>query len=144
MWNEALDAKYLNKGKPYGRAEWDQLLGHCRAVTDLPCVAFAEELIEAYPDAKVVISLPPKGADKWYESSKKTLLTLRNSKLRDVWSFFNQEAWLTRQTFWRAFDFFFEFDYEKNAIMKMEEQSALVQRLVPPEKLLMYNVTEGW
>jgi hypothetical protein len=30
MWTEALNAKYLSIGKPYGRAEWDQLLGHCQ------------------------------------------------------------------------------------------------------------------
>jgi hypothetical protein len=30
MWMEAVTAKYFGKGKPYGRAEWDQLLGHCQ------------------------------------------------------------------------------------------------------------------
>jgi hypothetical protein len=30
MWQEAMDAKFLGKGKKYGRAEWDQLLGHCQ------------------------------------------------------------------------------------------------------------------
>lgn len=29
MWAEAFDAKYAGKGKPYGREEWDKLLGHC-------------------------------------------------------------------------------------------------------------------
>jgi hypothetical protein len=28
MWTEALEAKYDGKGKPYGRAEFDKLLGH--------------------------------------------------------------------------------------------------------------------
>lgn len=27
MWMEALEAKYDGKGKPYGRAEFDKLLG---------------------------------------------------------------------------------------------------------------------
>ena len=30
MWREAVDAKFNGKGKPYGRKEWDQLLGHCQ------------------------------------------------------------------------------------------------------------------
>lgn len=30
MWIEAYEAKYFGKGKPYGREEWDQLLGHCQ------------------------------------------------------------------------------------------------------------------
>lgn len=30
MWAEAVDAKFNGKGKPFGRAEFDQLLGHCQ------------------------------------------------------------------------------------------------------------------
>jgi hypothetical protein len=29
MWIEALDAKYRGVGKPYGKEEFDKLLGHC-------------------------------------------------------------------------------------------------------------------
>ena len=29
LWVEALEAKYEGKGKPYGRQEFDALLGHC-------------------------------------------------------------------------------------------------------------------
>jgi hypothetical protein len=30
MWREAIDAKFFGEGKPYGREQWDQLLGHCQ------------------------------------------------------------------------------------------------------------------
>jgi len=30
IWIEAFDAKYFGKGKPFGREEWDMLLGHCQ------------------------------------------------------------------------------------------------------------------
>jgi len=29
MWVEAIDAKYKGVGKPYGKEEFDKLLGHC-------------------------------------------------------------------------------------------------------------------
>jgi hypothetical protein len=29
MWVEAYEAKFEGKGKPYGKEDWDQLLGHC-------------------------------------------------------------------------------------------------------------------
>ena len=45
LWMEAVDVKFLNSGKPYGRAEFGVLLGHCAAVTDIPCAAFWEELL---------------------------------------------------------------------------------------------------
>lgn len=65
MWNEALDAKFNGKGKPYGREEFDKLLGHCQAVSDMPAICFADDLIGLYPEAKVI--LPLRDADSWYK-----------------------------------------------------------------------------
>lgn len=33
--------------------EFDRVLGGCEAVTDAPCAVFGQELIRAYPEAKV-------------------------------------------------------------------------------------------
>lgn len=30
MWLDAMAAKWDGVGKPFGRTEWDQLLGHCQ------------------------------------------------------------------------------------------------------------------
>ncbi|KAJ6555421.1 hypothetical protein DFH09DRAFT_1492689 [Mycena vulgaris] len=51
-------------GKPYGRAEWDRLVDHCMAVTDVPHILFAEELIAAYPEAKVILTT---AVNAWFE-----------------------------------------------------------------------------
>lgn len=59
--------------KPTTRHQWDALLGHCQAVTDFPPSAFADELIEAYPDAKVILHIRP--TEKWYASAKSTILS---------------------------------------------------------------------
>lgn len=64
MWQDAFAAKYDKKGK-FGREEWDKLLGHCQAICDWPAVAFAKELIEAYPEAKVLITT--RDVDSWHE-----------------------------------------------------------------------------
>ncbi|RYP61837.1 hypothetical protein DL771_009987 [Monosporascus sp. 5C6A] len=55
MWLEGILAKYdpAPSQKPFGRDEFDNLLGHCEAVCDMPANIFGEELIEAYPDAKL-------------------------------------------------------------------------------------------
>ena len=55
MWIDALGAKYFGRGKAFGRAEFDKLLGHCAALTDGPANCFGPELVDAYPDAKVVL-----------------------------------------------------------------------------------------
>jgi hypothetical protein len=48
-WEKAADAKFYGKGKPYGREEFDEFLGHCAGTTDLPAL-FAEDMIAAYPE----------------------------------------------------------------------------------------------
>ncbi|CAF9942405.1 hypothetical protein IMSHALPRED_003661 [Imshaugia aleurites] len=59
MWYEAHKSKFENRGKPFGRDEFDKLLGHCQAVADHPCCVFAEELVQAYPEAKVILTTRP-------------------------------------------------------------------------------------
>ena len=70
MWSDALAAKYDGVGT-FGREQWDQLFGHCQAICDWPCVAFAKELIEAYPEAKVLITT--REVDSWHSSTMKTV-----------------------------------------------------------------------
>lgn len=67
MWMEAIRAKFDGVGT-FEREQWDQLLGHCGAVTDQPAILFAPELLEAYPDAKVVIV--KRDFESWYRSIK--------------------------------------------------------------------------
>ncbi|KAJ7218433.1 hypothetical protein GGX14DRAFT_560770 [Mycena pura] len=49
MWTEA-----INKGRLYGRAE-TSYLAMGTAVADVPHILFAEELVAAYSEAKVVL-----------------------------------------------------------------------------------------
>lgn len=82
MWLQALRAKYDGVGKPFGRVEFDQLLGHCQvsplyfttgtcfsedaqAITDFPAICFSEELIEAYPEAQVILTA--REVDDWHK-----------------------------------------------------------------------------
>ena len=30
MWQQAIDAEFYAKGKPFGKEQWDQLLGDCQ------------------------------------------------------------------------------------------------------------------
>ncbi|EEY18404.1 conserved hypothetical protein [Verticillium alfalfae VaMs.102] len=71
MWHDALLAKYHGIGKPFTRADWDRLLGHCQAVCDWPAAAFAPELVAAYPEAKVVLATRDDPA-AWHASTLKT------------------------------------------------------------------------
>ncbi|KAK3047498.1 hypothetical protein LTR09_011127 [Extremus antarcticus] len=65
IWLDLIAAKFEGRGT-LTESSFDALLGHCGAVTDMPCLSFAPELISYYPDAKVV--LVERDVDKWYQS----------------------------------------------------------------------------
>ncbi|KAJ7509131.1 hypothetical protein B0H11DRAFT_2432863 [Mycena galericulata] len=111
---EAINAKYSGKGKPYGPADWDSLLAHCMAVTDVPHLFFAEELIAAYPDAKVVLTT--RGPYSWWKSYSATVGGALENPLGAM------NAWLEPQTAGKIRDFW---------------------RLTSHERLLDYRVGEG-
>ena len=73
LWRRAFLAKFKNQGAPFGKEQWDQLLGHCQAVCDLPTSAFIPELLAAYPDAKLILT--PREENSWYASCQRTIQT---------------------------------------------------------------------
>jgi len=72
LWIEALRAKFYPEtitsavATPWGVDEFDKLLGDFDGVSDVPSICFAEELIKAYPDAKVVLNA--RDVDAWLRS----------------------------------------------------------------------------
>ncbi|KAF2127620.1 hypothetical protein P153DRAFT_343834 [Dothidotthia symphoricarpi CBS 119687] len=62
LWQEAINTTLLPPADrprnlaPYGRSEFDKLLANYDVVTDIPGAMFAKELIEAYPEAKVILT----------------------------------------------------------------------------------------
>lgn len=58
-WEEAIRAKYHGDGKPFEREDFDKILGDYDAILDAPGVMFPDELLKAYPEAKVIITERP-------------------------------------------------------------------------------------
>lgn len=69
-WIEGVKAKFHGEGKPFGRAEFDKLLGDYDAGADVPVATFGPELIEAYPEAKVLLNT--RNVESWLQSMNKT------------------------------------------------------------------------
>ncbi|KAF2141672.1 uncharacterized protein K452DRAFT_228059 [Aplosporella prunicola CBS 121167] len=146
MWREAADAKWFGKGKPYGREEWDQLLGHCKVVTDFPPAAFADDLIAAYPEAKVVLTL--RDEDAWFKSVDATI----GAQMRSwpLWMLSKVEPeFLGRfmgmaPRLWEGFFGGPAYPEEKTNKAGFRRQNELIRSLVPADRLLEYRVGEGW
>ena len=82
LWTKALLAKFKGKGKAFEREQWDQLLGHCQAVSDAPACAFVPELIAAYPEAKLILT--PRDEESWYTSYQRTVQFVLTSRSLNV------------------------------------------------------------
>jgi hypothetical protein len=77
QWVRAIEGKYAGKGA-FEKKDWDNLLGHCQAVCDIPAAFFGAELAETYPEAKVIIL--NRDPEKWYESVLGSIWTMVNNK----------------------------------------------------------------
>ncbi|RFU74049.1 hypothetical protein TARUN_8198 [Trichoderma arundinaceum] len=142
MWMDALCAKYDKKGKPFTREDWDQLLGNSQAVCDWPAIAFAKELIEAYPEAKVVLT--NRDVDSWHASTMKTVYwRVTDGELRWL-SNFDWAASMYYPMLKKFFDTFFEGDFPTRGKEVFRKHYAEVRSLVPKDRLLEYKVTDGW
>ena len=54
IWVPLLKAKYSGQEVNW-RAQFDKIFGHCAAVSDTPAIFSAKELVEAHPEAKVIL-----------------------------------------------------------------------------------------
>ncbi|KAJ0295817.1 hypothetical protein COL5a_009108 [Colletotrichum fioriniae] len=77
LWTEAIEAKYHGRCKPYGRAEFDKLLGDYDVVKCPHALLFAEDLAAAYPEARIIVS--KRDYEPWRASMEKTVFKLRRS-----------------------------------------------------------------
>src|ERR1700742_2898732 len=108
LWRDAFAAKYHN-GPAFTRANWDQLLGHSQAVCDWPSIAFAKELIEAYPEAKVVLT--NRDVHSWHASTMKTVYWRVTDRHLRWLSHFDWAAGQYYPMLKKFFDTFFEGDF---------------------------------
>ncbi len=138
MWETAA------MGKPI---DWKALFADYQATVDWPSCAFYKELMNVYPDAKVLLTV--RNPESWYESAMSTIFQMRTK--RPPISEQIRARIPDMQQFGRMFnaiirDRTFGGNYEDkdHAIAVFEQHNAEVRQQVPPEKLLVYEVKEGW
>ncbi|VUC24299.1 unnamed protein product [Clonostachys rosea] len=131
-------------------AEFDVLLGHCTAVTDAAGSVFAAELIQAYPEAKVILNIR-RDEEAWHQSACQSLVD-QNSLGFWITSFFCAEmfwAWHVYQRFlwaslFRAQDGSLGRAIYGNGRWIYREHNDMIRGLVPAERLLEWSVEDGW
>ncbi|GJJ12716.1 hypothetical protein Clacol_006960 [Clathrus columnatus] len=119
------------------------LLDSYGSVLDYPAVIYPEEIYKAYPDAKYILAT--RDLAKWEKSMKQTILPaidiLRENTNRDPW----QQAlfeWFEEDMLARYHEGLLNNeDTIQQTILVHNER---IMKLIPADKLLIYDVTQGW
>lgn len=147
LWMQAINAKYHGIGPPPDRVLFDQLLGDSGGVTDAPCILFWRELVELYPDAKVV--LVERDEEKWYVI---WMNFCKSAYAKPIWLLSKLDPWylgrivrvgLATTTTLAGFSP----TYEAAAVRSRDayrHHYADVRVLVPKDRLLEYRIGDGW
>ncbi|KAL4810928.1 hypothetical protein BDV18DRAFT_155541 [Aspergillus unguis] len=84
-WNQAIAAKYYGKGREYKGEDFDRILWDYDAVTDIPCILFVDELLDAYPEAKIILTT--RDPNKWAQSMQRGFVRVARLKRLRMLSF---------------------------------------------------------
>jgi len=125
------------------------------AVTDLPPAFWFEEIYETFPDAKVILSLRD-NEDIWLQSWVKQLEILHTlggllNRVLLKWPATIVELMRGKDTFSEFLDLtitaaYGSLNWKSTTLFKKKyrEHNERVQAVIPKEKLLIYNVKQGW
>lgn len=129
---------------PGARVDFEKVFSDYQATVDFPGCVFWRELTEAYPEARIILSV--RDPEKWYESASQTIFAApgRLLSLTRRWLPGSRRIpamahkIIEQQTFGGLI-----WDRE-HAISVYKRHNEEVERSVPEEKLLVYEVKEGW
>lgn len=122
----------------HGRAAFRGFLRGYRSAIDWPACEFYRELMEDFPQARVILTTRPAGA--WYDSVRDTLWQIDQAW---PWWFPQSIRRMHDEVIWNA-RFGGRFLDRDQAIAVYEAHLDEVRRTVPPERLLVFDVAQGW
>jgi Sulfotransferase domain len=127
--------------------DWEQLFANYTAAVDNPACCVWRELAAAYPDAKIILTLHPKGAAGWYESTIDTIYFTENKwqfkVLELVTPFGRKFGDMSRKLIWQRAHRGTMNDRAK-AIAFYDQHIEEVKAALPKERLLVFSADQGW
>lgn len=134
FWNRAIDGEI---------SDWDEVLGQYGATVDWPACHFYEELAHFYPDAKVVLSV--RDPDRWFDSMDETILMMAKQQVQNQAQATPPPDGGMTKFGGLIYEQTFQLDFSRqNVIAAFERHNAEVMRRIPAERLLVYEVSQGW
>ena len=127
------------RGEP---VDWEALFRGYQAIVDWPGCNFYREFLARYPDAKVILTV--RDPERWYDSARQTIYAVRTAFPR--WGMPPRMRRLLAMTERLIWDGVFggRFEDKTYAIEVFNRHNEEVKQTVPPDRLLVYEVKEGW
>jgi hypothetical protein len=129
------------------RHDWEKVFGKYRATVDNPGCCVWRELLAAYPGAKVLLTLHPRGAEAWYESTTDTIYfteALWQFKVLELLTPFGRKFGdMAHKLIWQR-SLRGAMSDKAKAIARYEAHVEEVKAAVPADRLLIFKVDEGW
>jgi len=136
-----------------GAPDWERIFGATRCTVDWPSARYYRELMDYYPDAKVLLSV--RGGEEWAQSMRETVwgmfhgegvlhhLSEARGQLDPLWGRYMA---LMRAMTWNEESGALAGDTSTAALLAeaMEHWNDTVKATVPAERLLVWNPKEGW
>lgn len=133
--------------KPGTQHAWEEVFANYTAAVDNPASCVWRELMQAYPEAKVLLTLHPRGPEAWYESTIETIYFTESSwqfKVLALFTPFGRKMRdMSHKLIWQRFHKGTMED-RAAAIAHYEQHIADVKAAVPPDRLLVFTVDQGW
>lgn len=133
--------------------DWEEFFADYEVAVDWPACSFYKELMEAFPKAPIILTV--RDPEQWYESMRTTIYQLRkvtNGPLPVRAAFSLAGTFvpgvtgvvrLADRLVWEDI-FAGRFEDRDYAMEVFEANNEEVRRRVPPERLLVFDVREGW
>lgn len=136
-----------------GKHNWDRIFGDHQATLDWPGAFFYQDLMEAYPDAKVLLSV--RDSDSWACSMRETIwdvlygdslmhdLSAARARIDPGWASYIElmAAMWNKSGLIGAIENGFEASTLARAMDRYNDQ---VRRSVPAGRLLVWSPADGW
>jgi hypothetical protein len=135
------------------QVDWEAFLAGYGVAVDWPACSFYEEIMEAFPEAPVILTV--RDPAPWYESMRSTIHELRRLTtgplpVRAAFALAGPfvpgvagTVRLADRLVWEG-TFGGRFEDRDHAMEVFGRHNEAVRRRVPPERLLVFDVREGW
>lgn len=127
-----------------GKADWDALFRGYQAATDWPVAAYYKDLMSVYPDAKIILTV--RDPDRWHRSVMNTIYQTGRGffgRFTRIIPSVHHFLDAMEKAIWEGV-FHNRLEDKSYAVEVFKNHIEEVKRVVPKERLLIFEARYGW